>query len=273
MTKTGEYRNKPTDDFHLEDTYARVSPGGKHRGKCIIFAMDDFDDSMKQLYSLQPNAATTKDASDIRDNMDKLGYEVTEIFNPTAATVKTHLKSIAIDDALAAGSDSFICFILTRYAHGLGRGEEASLLFYDSCVPRRKLFAPFGTSSADWNGIPKIFFLQATRTVVDAKAAIGRSEWSLPTLMEPDILAVYSFSSKLVSGEDARLGTFFVQKLVSLFRNNMVDRSLDVRSLMSLLNSHLHALVLEAATDTEAGLQGIIVSSTLRKDFFLSPPR
>ncbi|GAU98991.1 hypothetical protein RvY_10054 [Ramazzottius varieornatus] len=267
-------RNMPTDGLKVEDAYDMVS-AGKRRGRCIIFAMNDFEDSLKQLYSLQPGAATVKDASDLRETMEKLGYEVDVMTNPTYSAVKTYIRNIA-NDAAVAESDSFFCFVLTQYAP-----SDSSLLVYDRFLSRRKLFNLFQErGSAGVSGTPKLFFLQTVRSVSMADRHLektagleilpvkaGGLEWVQPT--NPDVLVVESFSPKLFYHDDPPLGTFFVQKLVSLFRYSMVNRTLDLRSLLTLLVSSLQGPHTSDSVESP-DLHGISVCSTLRKDFFLN---
>ncbi|OQV13157.1 hypothetical protein BV898_12588 [Hypsibius exemplaris] len=295
----GSARNQPANGFTLTDDYYQ-NPAGISRGAAIIFAMTDFDESLKARFTQLGNRpGVLKDASDLSTVLDQvLGYDVQVVWNPTADLVRKTLKA-TIKNEKTAPSDSFVCVVLTVTVPNSDDEDVAGndyLAFFDEALPRRKLTNPlWKLGSEAMNGLPKILIIEA---VSNSSARAPLTDESLMEMLlrkgrgkspsgerrrfppeEPDFLTVQSSSGRLMLTQDPRLGSYFIQKLVGALRLSAQHPERDAMQVLTLLSENLRLAnnaagprVSESTTDGRDGSKleqpsGILVTSSLRKDF------
>ncbi|KAL8612464.1 hypothetical protein ACOMHN_058592 [Nucella lapillus] len=205
----------------------------KNRGNAIIFNNKTFDPATGK----GERNGTGVDAEKMYMMLSEMGFSVEVKPDYTASKIESALVQAAREDHSEA--DCFACVILSH-------GEEGYIYGKDKPIEINRLVAPFkGDRCKTLAGKPKIFFIQACRGEkldggVDVADTIGsRKEEDMeieaveirriPT--EADFLMAYSVVPGFYAWRNSSDGSWFVQALVKVLRDNW--RRMDLMSMMT----------------------------------------
>ncbi|XP_020291473.1 caspase-1-like isoform X2 [Pseudomyrmex gracilis] len=184
--------------------------------------------------SMNTRKGSVKDSLDLKESLDKLGFDVRIYTDPTIKSINTILQSTAAEDHSDAD-----CLMVVAMSHG----ESGLLHSTDSLYPVDMLWAPFTADQCSTlAGKPKLFFIQACRgTQLDKGVKIihetdsktqRRTTYSIPTYA--DIMVAYSTYDGFYSWRNPDCGSWFIQALCEEL--DLHGRNRDLLCLMTFVN-------------------------------------
>ncbi|KAK7111183.1 caspase-3-like isoform X2 [Littorina saxatilis] len=245
------------------------------RGRAIIINNETFH---HDLY-LGQRTGTDRDAENMESLLSELGFDITARKNCTAAEMKSMLVEAARESQ--GDADCFVCVILSH-------GDDGAVYGTDESVKVEDLVAPIKACKS-LAGKPKLFFIQACRgkfvdggvEVVDSKGKHGQDdeeemesdEVAVQTIpVEADFLMAYSVAQGYYSWRNREQGSWFVQAVVKVVRDNW--RRMDLLTMMTRV-SHKVAYDFESNVPSNRFLhmkkQIPCITSMLTKDLYFTP--
>lgn len=212
-----------------------------------------------------PRKGTERDADALCALFLELGFIVERYDNPTQKAIFEGLDRIAND----LGSLSCCgCAVLTH-------GEEGILYSSDSSIQIKDITKRFRKKSLA--GKPKFFLFQACQgsdymdsiDACDGPTKPDEEAISLPC--EADFFYAYSTVPGYYSWRNSRNGSWFMQSICSVFRQNA--HNMDLYRMLTRVNGHVSnrkSRTDDKATDDKRQIAAII--SQMRKEFFFFPP-
>ncbi|XP_065674824.1 caspase-3 [Hydra vulgaris] len=252
--------NLDSDYFYKMDTFPR--------GILTIINVKDFmESSGMQKY---PRSGTDADAESLCNLFLEMGFIVDRFDNPTSADVVRILKNAANQNY-----SKLSCCVVAVLTHG----NEGIIYCTDTCLKIRDITKLFRTINLA--GKPKLFFIQACQgseymsslDQVDGPGSLpqkSKKEKVLNLPSESDFLYAYSTVPGYFAWRNARNGSWFIQAVVSVFRENA--HKMDVLRLLTRVNEKISqnkSVTCDANTDNKRQIASAV--SQLRKDLFLMP--
>ncbi|KAL8602787.1 hypothetical protein ACOMHN_055170 [Nucella lapillus] len=245
--------------------------GHKERGYALIFNNKRFHPST----GMGDRTGTDVDGEQLYMMLTEMGFQVTLKKDCTTQEMESVLTKMGKSDHTNA--DCFACAILSH-------GEEGYVYGSDGRIEIDKLVAPFkGHKCRSLAGKPKIFFIQACRgnqldggvEVADALGAgPGEPDDSvdvrrIPT--ESDFLMAYSVVPGYFAWRNSTRGSWFVQALVEVLRENW--KRMDLLTMMTRVSRKV-AYDFESNASKEfmnRKKQIPCVTSMLTRDLYFTP--
>ncbi|XP_066920052.1 caspase-3-like isoform X2 [Clytia hemisphaerica] len=217
-----------------------------------------------------PREGTNRDAEGLTDLFLDLGFVVDRFDNPSKKEILAIVKAAANEDYSKQACCA--CAILSH-------GEEGIIYGNDDFVKIRDITKMFRTRGLA--GKPKFFLFQACQgseymnpyDAVDGKPGqrLSEEEMALTLPSEADFLYAYSTVPGYYSWRNSRRGSWFMEALVQVFRENA--HRMDVMRMLIRVNdiiSYRKSRTDEIKTDNKRQIASLITQ--MRKDFFLFPP-
>ncbi|CAB3992936.1 caspase 3 [Paramuricea clavata] len=224
-----------------------------------------------------PRKGTDIDAEDLRKLFNDLGFETKVYHNKTSKKIMKKFDKYAAMDH--TNYDCIICAVLTH-------GKEGLIYSTDGQITIKELTAKFRCKSL--HGKPKLFFFQACQgveymdgheetdgagqdnplDVVDGPGPSDNNKITLP--IEADFMYAYSTVPGYYSWRNSERGSWFVQAIVSVFRQNAL--TMDVLRMMTLVNAEVakqKSNTTKEFSNNKKQIPSII--SQLRKELYFFP--
>ncbi|KAK7113262.1 hypothetical protein V1264_012576 [Littorina saxatilis] len=241
------------------------------RGRAIIFNNKKFDSST----NMGERTGTDKDAETLYMILTEMGFDVVVKHDCTMKEMEVSMNKMAREDH--SDEDCFACAILSH-------GEEGYVYGKDGPIQVDRLVAPFkGHRCRTLAGKPKIFFIQACRgTQLDDGVEVTDSKGMGPEDMEveirripteADFLMAYSVVPGYFAWRNSTRGSWFVQALGEVFRENW--KRMDLLSMMTRVSRKV-AYDFESNASKEfmnRKKQIPCVTSMLTKDVYFTPKK
>ncbi|XP_078499973.1 caspase-7-like isoform X4 [Lissotriton helveticus] len=204
-----------------------------HVGKCVIINNENFQRST----GVATRSGTSKDAQDIQNCFQNLGFQVFIKKDQTCEEMEALLKKVAEEDH----SDN-ACFACVLLSHG----KEGIIYGTDGMIPIKDLTTPFrGDRCRTLVGKPKLFFIQACRgtqldTGIEADAASdsdSEDEGTSPKNkipVEADFLLAYSTVEGYYAWRNGKRGSWFIQSLCKVLTEH--GRQLEIMHILTRVN-------------------------------------
>lgn len=246
----------------------------KERGCAIIFNNKRFHPST----GMGERSGTDVDADQLYMLLTEMGFQVLLKNDCTTHEMEATLTKLGKSDHTNA--DCFACAILSH-------GEEGYVYGCDNRIEIDRLVAPFkGHKCRSLAGKPKIFFIQACRgtqldsgvEVADAQGA-GPGEADLDTVdirripTEADFLMAYSVVPGYFAWRNSTRGSWFVQALVEVLRDNW--KRMDLLTMMTRVSRKV-AYDFESNASKEfmnRKKQTPCITSMLTRDVYFTPKK
>ncbi|XP_076465517.1 caspase-3-like [Babylonia areolata] len=248
----------------------------KERGCAVIFNNKRFHPST----GMGERSGTDVDADQLYMLLTEIGFDVLLKNDCSTRDMESILAKVAKNDH--SNADCFTCAILSH-------GEEGYVYGTDGRIEIDKLVAPFkGHKCQSLAGKPKIFFIQACRgtqldsgvgvEVSDAKGT-GPQEEDMDTVdvrripTEADFLMAYSVVPGYFAWRNSTRGSWFVQALVEVLRENW--KRMDLLTMMTRVSRKV-AFDFESNASKEfmnRKKQIPCITSMLTRDLFFTPKK
>ena len=217
-----------------------------------------------------PREGTNRDADGLTDLFLDLGFVVDRFDNPSKKEIMAIVKAAANDNF----SDKACCACAI-----MSHGEEGLVYGNDDFVKIKDITKMFQTRGLA--GKPKFFLFQACQgseymnplDSVDGPGGrrLTEEEVALALPVEADFLYAYSTVPGYYSWRNSRRGSWFMEALVQVFRENA--HKMDVMRMLVRVNdiiSFRKSRTDEVKTDNKRQIASLVTQ--MRKDFFLFPP-
>lgn len=269
-------QNLPPFDMPEEIAYKMDYP---RRGRAIIINNKTFHPKTE----MNERHGTNTDASNLYNQLNKLGFDVSRYDDLTRKSVQQVLNLAAKEDHSDAD-----CFLLAMLSHG----EEGVIYGTDGEMPLDDITAPFkGPKCKSLTGKPKIFFIQACRgTSLDSGIEVADAETAeeiIPENMgdevdartlqkipvEADFLMCYSVVKGYFSWRNSSRGSWFIQCLCRALE--LFADKLEFVRLMTRVNRMVAYEFESNASQWHMNRKKQIpcISSMLTKDLYLQPKK
>jgi len=212
-----------------------------------------------------PRKGTERDAEALCALFLELGFIVERYDNPTKKVMLNALDGVARDIGSLSCSG---CAVLTH-------GEEGILYSSDNSIQIKEITQRFRTKSLA--GKPKFFFFQACQgsdymDSIDAfDGPIKEDEDVISLPCEADFFYAYSTVPGYYSWRNSRNGSWFMQSLCQVFRQN--SHQMDLYRMFMRVNNQVSSR--KSRTDdktTDDKRQIAAIVSQMRKELFFFPP-
>lgn len=237
------------------------------RGKLTLINVKYFTRSSGM--SEYPREGTNRDADGLTQLFLDLGFVVERFDNPSKKEIMSIVKGAANDNY----SDKACCACAI-----MSHGEEGLVYGSDDFVKIKDITKAFQTRGLA--GKPKFFLIQACQgseymNPLDAVDGPGRGmtdeDIALALPVEADFLYAYSTVPGYYSWRNSRRGSWFMEALVQVFRENA--HRMDVLRMLVKVNdivSFRKSRTDDVKTDNKRQIASLVTQ--MRKDFFLFPP-
>jgi len=274
-TKHTTYYPKPLDKSHksmdhssyiYSDSYYKMDCFP--RGKLTLMNVKYFQRSSGM--AEYPRMGTDRDAEGLTNLFLDLGFVVDRFDNPSKKEIEHIVKAAANENF----SDKSCCACAI-----LSHGEEGIVYGTDDFVKIKDVTSMF--RSRGLAGKPKFFLFQACQgseymNPLDSVDGPGRGrmteeEMALTLPSEADFLYAYSTVPGYYSWRNSRRGSWFMEALVQVFRQNA--HKMDVMRMLVRVNdiiSSRKSRTDDIKTDNKRQIASLVTQ--MRKDFFLCPP-
>ena len=253
-------KNIPSDSFYKMDCFPR--------GKLTLMNVKYFQRSSGM--ADYPRMGTDRDAEGLTNLFLDLGFVVDRFDNPSKKEIQHIVKAAANEDF--SNMSCCVCAILSH-------GEEGIVYGTDDYVKIKDVTSTF--RSRGLAGKPKFFLFQACQgseymNPLDSVDGPGRrkmteQEMALTLPSEADFLYAYSTVPGYYSWRNSRRGSWFMEALVEVFRQNA--HKMDVMRMLVRVNdiiSSRKSRTDDIKTDNKRQIASLVTQ--MRKDFFLCPP-
>nr|AAF98012.1 caspase 3B [Hydra vulgaris] len=247
-----------SDNFYNTNTFPR--------GTLTIINVKNFmKSSNKHEY---PRLGTDVDAESLCDLFLKLGFKIDRLNNPKSTDVLNILKQAANEDY-----SSMSCCVVALLSHG----EEGKIICTNESLNIREITNLFCTKALA--GKPKLFLIQACRgteymesldTVDGLGPGLSNEPNVLDVTVESDFLYAYSTVLGYYSWSSQKLGSWFINAAVSVFRD--YAHKMDVLRLLTRVNKEVSektSITDNLTKDNKKQIGSLI--SLLRKELFFFP--
>lgn len=195
-------------------------------GECVIINNKNFHKDT----GLSSRSGTDADAASVREVFMKLGYKTKLSNDLSCRDIVKVLKNVSEEDH--SKRSSFVCVLLSH-------GEEGLIYGTDGPLELKVLTSLFrGDKCRSLAGKPKLFFIQACRgTELDSgiEADSGPDEMTCQKIpVEADFLYAYSTAPGYYSWRNAAEGSWFIQSLCRVLRENA--RKLELMQILTRVN-------------------------------------
>lgn len=217
-----------------------------------------------------PREGTNRDAEGLTDLFLDMGFVVDRFDNPSKKEILAIVKAAANDNH----SDKACCACAV-----LSHGEEGLVYGNDDFVKIKDITKMFQTRGLA--GKPKFFLFQACQgseymNPLDSVDGPGgrrmtEEEMALALPVEADFLYAYSTVPGYYSWRNSRRGSWFMEALVQVFRENA--HKMDVMRMLVRVNdiiSFRKSRTDDVKTDNKRQIASLVTQ--MRKDFFMFPP-
>lgn len=237
------------------------------RGKLTLINVKHFKRSSGM--ADYPREGTDRDAEGLTNLFLDLGFVVERFDNPSKSEITAIVKAAANEDY--SSKSCCACAILSH-------GEEGIVYGTDDFVKIKDITRLFRTRSLA--GKPKFFLFQACQgseymnplDSVDGPAKPrSEQEMALTLPAEADFLYAYSTVPGYYSWRNSRRGSWFMEALVQIFRQNA--HKMDVMRMLVRVNdviAYRKSRTDDYKTDNKRQIASLVTQ--MRKDFFLFPP-
>ena len=226
------------------------------RGTLTLLNVKNFRNSSGM--AAYPRHGTDRDADGLCALFLDLGFIVERYDNPTKKIMLSALEIAASDEK----SSCCVCAILTH-------GDEGIVFATDNEMKVRDITKLFRKKNLA--GKPKLFIFQACQgsDCTDGLDAVDSplEEKDLALPCEADFLYAYSTVPGYFSWRNSRQGSWFIQALCSVFRENA--GTMDVYRMFTRVNDKISSRkshIDDVATDDKRQIASIV--SQMRKDMF-----
>lgn len=237
------------------------------RGKLTLINVKHFKRSSGM--ADYPREGTDRDAEGLTNLFLDLGFVVERFDNPSKSEIVAIVKAAAHEDY--SSKSCCACAILSH-------GEEGIIYGTDDFVKIKDITKLF--RSRTLAGKPKFFLFQACQgseymNPLDSVDGPGRlrseQEMALTLPSEADFLYAYSTVPGFYSWRNSRRGSWFMEALVQVFRQNA--HKMDVMRMLVRVNdvvAYRKSRTDDYKTDNKRQIASLVTQ--MRKDFFLCPP-
>ncbi|NP_001296683.1 caspase-3-like [Hydra vulgaris] len=247
-----------SDNFYDTNTFPR--------GTLTIINVNNFMKSSGR--HDDPRLGTDVDAQSLCDLFLKLGFKIDRLDNPKSTDVLNILKQAANEDY-----SSMSCCVVALLSHG----EEGKIFCTNESLNIREITNLFCTNALA--GKPKLFLIQACRgtkymesidTVDGFGPGLSNESNVLDVTVESDFLYAYSTVQSYYSWRNQKLGSWFINAVVSVFRD--YAHKMDVLRLLTRVNKEVSkktSITDNLTKDNKKQIGSLI--SLLRKELFFFP--
>ncbi|XP_076262945.1 caspase-1-like isoform X2 [Rhynchophorus ferrugineus] len=212
----------PEDDFYKMDH--------GYRGVALIFNHENFDSPF-----LNSRRGTSKDATDLRDVLSKLGFRV-DLYNDQS---KNEIFEI-INIVSKMDHSQNDCLIVAIMTHGKSNGRLYAKDYDYSIDTIVEEFS--GRRCSTLVGKPKLFFIQACRGEKTDPGAVLRTDSAntnniqrIPVMA--DILIMYATVEGYYAWRDTKNGSWFIQTLAKQLEKHYKTKEL--LYILTAVNRHV----------------------------------
>jgi len=244
------------------------------KGRFVLINQRDFSENTD--FYKKPRMGTDEDAKALENLFTEIGFQVERYDNKNAEEVRKIFKDVqknVKDGRKYPNVSCFACAILTH-------GEDGGVIWCTDKEIPLKVLADDISHANHLVGKPKFFIVQACRggeamdpiDYNEADASDPNETLTLP--LHADFLFAYSTAPGFASFRHPEYGSWFVQELVDVFRQQA--HKLDVVKMLTRVNYRIAAIKAKLRKPDEPKTKEIkcqipSITSQLRKDFYLMP--